>query len=203
MHQLHQLLSTVAAAESPAVAAGARVLAAKGEAGVTDWNWLTFLSTIVAFLLCLAITAKVIWPKVLGGLEAREEKIRSEIKAAEEARKRADEALKDYESSLQQARAEAAEMIEKTKAEQSRMAADLRTKAEAELTEMRESARRGIEAAKRAALAEIYQESAVLATQIAEKILEREVNEQDQSRLVEETLAEITKDRPVEPQPTG
>jgi F-type H+-transporting ATPase subunit b len=57
---------------------------------------------------------------------------------------------------------------------------------------MRESATRNIEAAKRAALREIYSEAAVLSTTVAAKILEREVNEQDQHRLVEESLAEVS-----------
>ena len=104
----------------------------------------------------------------------------------------ADKALKDYESSLAEARAEAEKMIEQTKAEQVRLAADLKAKSEAELNQMRDSAKRNIEAAKRAAIADLYRESAQLAVKIAEKILEREVNAADHSRLIDETLAEVT-----------
>ena len=83
-------------------------------------------------------------------------------------------------------------MIEQTKAEQVRLAADLKAKSEAELNQMRDSAKRNIEAAKRAAIADLYRESAQLAVKIAEKILEREVNAADHSRLIDETLAEVT-----------
>ena len=65
---------------------------------------------------------------------------------------------------------------------------------------MRVAARRDIEAAKRAAVAEIYAEAANIGVMIAEKILEREVNESDHSRLVEETLNEIGASKG-EPQP--
>ena len=157
-----------------------------------DFQVVPMITALLVFGTAFFILSKAVWPRIVKGLDDRDAKIRGEIQAAEEARKRADEALKEYERSLAQAKAEANALVEQTKAEQTRLAADLRTQAEAELTELREGARRNIEAAKRAAVAEIYQEASVLATAVAEKILQRELNDQDQARLVEETLAEIT-----------
>lgn len=151
-----------------------------------------FIVAILAFVTALVVSKLFIWPKITGGLDARDAKIRSEIEAAEKSRANADKALKDYEASLAEARAEAAKMIEQTKAEQVRLAADLKAKSEAELNQLRDTARRNIEAAKRAAIAELYRESAQLAVKIAEKILEREVNAADHARLIDETLAEVT-----------
>lgn len=150
-----------------------------------------FVSALVIFGVALAILGKFVWPKLLKGLDEREKKIRDEIFSAEEARSRANAALKEYEKSLGEARAEANRMIESTKAEQARMAADLKAKAEVEVNQLRESAMQSIDAAKRAALSEIYSEAASLATAVASRILEREVNEQDQQRLVDETVAGI------------
>lgn len=150
-----------------------------------------FITALVVFIIALVILAKVVWPKILGGLEARENKIREEIEKAERSRADAEEALKSYEASLAEAREKANEMIEQTKAEQSRMAAQLRAESESELNDMRASARRDIDAAKRAAVAEVYREAAVVSAAVAEKILRRELNEGDQQRFVEETLAEI------------
>ncbi len=161
------------------------------EPGVTDFRWVTFVAALLAFGVTFFILAKFAWPKILGSLDEREAKIREEIESAERARKSADEALKEYEASLAQARARADAMIEETKAEQSRMAAKLREESEAELNQMRNAARRDIDAAKRAAVAEVYQEAAMVASAVAEKILQRELNEHDQQRLVEETLGEI------------
>ena len=56
---------------------------------------------------------------------------------------------------------------------------------------MRERAMRDIESAKKTALAEIYAQGGSLATMMAAKILQREVSDQDQARLVEESLAEL------------
>ena len=166
------------------------ILGAEGQP--TDFVILNFITALIVFIAAVVISNRVIWPKITGALDARDAKIRSEIEAAEKSRANADKALKDYESSLAEARAEAEKMIEQTKAEQVRLAADLKAKSEAELNQMRDSAKRNIEAAKRAAIADLYRESAQLAVKIAEKILEREVNAADHSRLIDETLAEVT-----------
>jgi F-type H+-transporting ATPase subunit b len=79
--------------------------------------------------------------------------------------------------------------------QQQQLASELKAKADVELGAMREKAMRDIDAAKRAALAEIYTESATLATTIAGKILRREVNTGDQQRLVDESLAELRSSR--------
>jgi len=165
-----------------------------GDASVVSVNPFQFVAAILVFVVSLGILSKTAWPKILDALDARDTKIREDISAAEEAKEKANEAMAEYEKSLAEARAEAAAMLEKTKAEQTRMAADLKQQAEIELNELRDDARRNIEAAKRAALTEIYTEAADIATAVAQRILEREVNAADQQRLVEESIAEFTQD---------
>lgn len=164
-----------------------------GEAqpGVMDFDLVQYIAAIGVFVVALVVLSRTAWPKISKGLDDRENKIRNEINAAEEARKRANDALGQYEKSLAEAKAEAGRMIEATKAEQSRLAADLRVKAEAELTEMREVALRSIDAAKRAAIAEIYDHAADLATSVASKVLDREVSAQDQQHLIEQSVSEF------------
>ena len=167
-----------------------QIIAAEGQP--TEFGYLNFIVALVVFVAAVVISNRLIWPKIVGALDARDAKIRSEIEAAEKSRANADKALEDYQASLAEARAEAAELIEQTKAEQVRLAADLKAQSEAELNQMRDSARKNIEAAKRAAIADLYRESAQMAVKIAEKILEREVNAADHARLIDETLAEVT-----------
>ncbi len=190
-----RVLSGVAACAAVAVVAPMAMAQehAAPKAGVMDFDLVQYLAAIGVFIVALAVLSRTAWPKISKGLEDRENKIRNEINSAEEARKRADDALKQYEKSLAEAKAEAARMIESTKAEQSRLAADLRVQAEVEITALREGAMRSIDAAKRAALAEIYDHAADLATSVASKVLDREVNAQDQQRLIEQSMAEFGK----------
>ncbi len=149
------------------------------------------LTAIVLFLIVFGITATVVWPKIVKGLDERNEKIKGEIAAAESARQQAKEALDEYEKNLAEARAQAQQMLEETKSQQNELAAQLKSQADAELSEMREKAKADIEAAKKQALNELYSESVNLATVMAGKILQREVSVNDEQRLMEESLAEL------------
>ena len=82
-------------------------------------------------------------------------------------------------------------MIQQARADAQRVGDDLRSKNEAELTSMKNKAKEEIEAAKRAALNELYAETAMLATQIAGQILHREIKPADYAKLVEESLSQI------------
>jgi F-type H+-transporting ATPase subunit b len=183
-------ISAVAQAADPAHAAEGDH-AAKAGGNPMSFELLQYFATIVTFLIVLAILGKVVWPKILGALDDRDQKIRAEIQAAEDARKQAAAALERYEKSLAEARAEAQQLIEKTKAEQSTFAADLRAKADAELTVLRERATRDIDAAKKQAVSEIYAQAATLATDLASKILKREINAADQRRMIDESIGEL------------
>ncbi|MBS0191230.1 MAG: F0F1 ATP synthase subunit B [Phycisphaerales bacterium] len=154
-------------------------------------GFVTGITALVVFLFVLALLATKVWPAISRGLDDRANKIRSEIEAAENARKQAADALAQYEASLAQARAEAAKMIESTKAQQTQLAAELKAKAEIELNAMRERAVKEIQQAKQSAAAELYSEATNLATMVAGKILKREINPQDQQRLVEESLGQL------------
>lgn len=151
----------------------------------------TAVTALVVFGIVFAVLATKVWPAITKGLDDRAEKIRSEIEAAEQARKQAKDALEEYQKSLAQARAEAAKMIESTKAQQSQLAAELKAKSEIELNAMRERAMKEIDQAKRAAVSELYADATNLATMVAGKILKREINAQDQQRLVEESLGQL------------
>src|SRR5262249_25875987 len=144
--------------------------------------------TIVVFSIVLAVLGTKVWPTIAKGLSDRENKIRQEIESAEQARRDAKAALDQYQKSLADARAEAQKMIEATRAQQATLAAELKAKADVELNQMRERALKDIEAAKRAAVSEIYSHSTGLATAMASKILKRTVTPGDTQQLVEESL---------------
>jgi F-type H+-transporting ATPase subunit b len=149
------------------------------------------ITAVIVFVIVLVILGKTVWPKITGGLEDRANKIREEIGAAEEARAQAKSALEQYEKALAEGQAEARRMLDEAKQAQQKLAADLRVKADAELARMKERARADIDAAKKTALTEIYTESANLATLVASKILQRELNDSDHKRLLDESLAEL------------
>lgn len=164
--------------------------AANPLASVDEGFW-TGVTAIVLFIVVFGLLSTMVWPKIVAGLDERNNKIVGEIAAAEQARKQAKEALDEYEKNLAAARAESQKMLEETRAQQSQLAAQLKASADIELGAMREKALAEIEAAKKQALGELYSESVNLATTMAGKILQRQVTVDDQQRLMDESIAEM------------
>jgi F-type H+-transporting ATPase subunit b len=161
-------------------------------ADVMAMNWLPALTSLIVFLIAFTILAFAVWPKISKALDEREKKIRDEIKSAEEARAAAIGAQKQYEEQLAKAQREAQETIAKAKADARAAGEELRQENEKQLAEMKTRARRDIESAKETAIAELHAEASNLAATMAAKILQREISSNDQERLLEESLAELT-----------
>lgn len=149
------------------------------------------ISALLTFGIVFFLLWKFAWPPIVKGLEERDRKILEGLEASKRALAQADEMKERYEAQLTEARSEAQRILAETKARQAEFTAELRSKADAELTRMREKAQKDIDAARRVAVNELYAEAARLSTLIAGKILEREVSEQDQARLVEQALSEF------------
>jgi len=164
-----------------------------GHADVMAMNWLPGVTTLVVFLLAVGFLAWKVWPLILKGLDERERKIRETLAQADAARARAEEALAQYEESLTRARKEAGEMIARARADAKAAGEEFRRRNEAELTELKQRATREIDAARLTAVAELHAEATSLAATIAGKILEREITADDQRRLLDETLSELSR----------
>ncbi len=152
---------------------------------------ITAATTLIVFLGLVAILGKYAWGPIVAGLKAREDKIRADIDAAERARAQADASRRKFEDQLATAENRVRDMINQAQADGQQLAARLRTQAQEEAEEIKRKAMREIEQSQREAVEQIRAEAANLATAVAEKILRREVNKQDQRRLIEESLDEF------------
>jgi F-type H+-transporting ATPase subunit b len=170
-------------------------LAAEGGANPLQFKLLSYGTAIVVTLCLFVLLAKLVWPKIIAGLDERYAKIKGEIEAAEKARHEAQAAQKKFEEKLQQAQAEATATIAAAQATARKVADELRAKNDTELAEMKARALADIQAAKEGAVKELNDHAVALATTMASKILRREVGAGDQSRLVSESLAELSRAR--------
>jgi F-type H+-transporting ATPase subunit b len=149
----------------------------------------TAVAAVVVFFVCAVVLGVFVWPKISQALVEREEKIKSEIEAAEQARAQASVALEQYQRSLAEARAEAQKMIDAAKAQMGVQLTEMKLRGEAEAAALKAKTMTEIEAAKKQAISDIYSYSSTLATQVAGKILRREVGQVDNQRLMDEALA--------------
>ena len=171
------------------------ILASEGGATPVSFQVLPAVTAFVVFGVVFAVLAKFVWPTIAKGLDERNSKIVGEIKAAEDARAAAKAAQSEFERSLANAREEAANMIKQARADAQRVADELKAKNDQELAEKVARANADIEAARKAAVAELQAQSAALAVEVASKILRRQVNDQDNQRLVQESLRELAGSR--------
>ena len=148
---------------------------------------------VVIFVLLLAVLYPTAWKSVLAGLKQREEHIRKDIADAEAARQRAEATLKQYNTQLAAAEQSVRDMIAKAMADGEKMATTIRQKATQEAEQVRVKATADIETAKKQAIIEIHAQTAELATAIAEKIIRKNLNVDDQRDLVRASLVELQK----------
>jgi F-type H+-transporting ATPase subunit b len=154
-------------------------------------TWMQALWVIIIFLVLLAVLYPTAWKSVLAGLKTREERIRKDIADAEAARARAEATLKEYNAQLATAENKIRDMLAKAAADGERVATNLKMQAQQESEEIKNRATREIESAKDQALAEVYEKTADLATSVAEKIIRRNLNPEDQRDLVARSLEQL------------
>lgn len=151
----------------------------------------TAITTAVVFLALLAILTKVAFGPIAASLKKREDKIRKDIEDAEAANKKAQATLAELNARLAAAEAEARNITAKATADAEKIRVTLKAQADAEAAEIREKSRRDLDAATKAAIAQVHEEAVTLSTSIAEKILRRNINAEDQRDLVRASLAQL------------
>ncbi|MFA7237621.1 MAG: F0F1 ATP synthase subunit B [Phycisphaeraceae bacterium] len=154
-------------------------------------NLMSAIWNLGMFLVLFAILAKFVWPAILSALQAREDKIRGDLRQAESANKQARQTLVEYQKQLAEAHAESRRMLEQTRADADQLRAKLAAETEEELARTRQLAREEIDRAKQAAVQDLYVVAADLATAVAGKILQRQVTDPDTARLVDQSMQEL------------
>jgi F-type H+-transporting ATPase subunit b len=161
--------------------------------GLLDLDLTSIVWVLGIFIVVATILYQKAWKNVLAGLKAREARIRKAISDAEAARLAAEQSLKEYEAQLASAGDKVRDLITKATADGERFAAQIRTHAQQEAEEIKERALQEIENARKSAISDIYQQAAVLATNVAEKILRRNLNPDDQRDLVNQSIDQFSK----------
>jgi F-type H+-transporting ATPase subunit b len=161
------------------------------EGGLIDFDFGSAVWVLIIFVGVVIVLYKTAWKNVLAGLKAREDRIRSAIADADAARTKGEESLKEYNKQLSSAQAQVRELLSSATVEAEKIAAGIRMHAQQEAEEIKERAMKEIESSKQQALSEIYEQTAALATSVAEKILRRNLNADDQRDLVQRSLEEL------------
>lgn len=176
----------------PAFAAGEG-----GGAGIFGGDVGNMLWTLLTFGLTLFVLGKFAWGPLQDMLTQREELIHDSLEKAKADREAAEKRLAEYEERLAEARAEASALVEEGRrdAESTRLRLEQEAREEAE--KMVERAKREIAIARETAVAELYEAAGHAATEIAGRIIGRELKAADHEQLISQALEELsTQEKP-------
>ncbi|MEX0746335.1 MAG: F0F1 ATP synthase subunit B [Phycisphaeraceae bacterium] len=176
---------------TPLLVLAAEPAAGEEAASLFEGTFWQSLAAVLAFLILLAILTRYAWAPIINALQQREAKIRGDLEQAERAQQQASATLAEYKAQLAEARKEAQQMIDQSRTEANRAAAQIKDQAQTDIGQMRQRAEREITAAKEQAIAELYEQTATLATSVAGQILGREISADDQRDLVEQSLSKL------------
>jgi F-type H+-transporting ATPase subunit b len=153
------------------------------ETGLMFW-------TIVVFGIVLLVLYKFAYPFILGAVEAREQRIRELLAAAARDREEAHQLLEQQKKEHEELRTQAQEIFAEARAAGERTREDLLAQARREQEEMLARARRDIEAETGRALDALRRETVEIAIAAAEKLVRRNLDTEENRRLVRDFLGE-------------
>jgi F-type H+-transporting ATPase subunit b len=165
------------------------------EGGLLDPHTGLIFWQIVVFVAVLLVLGKFAFPHILGAVEAREERIRELLAAAARDRDEAQVLLEEQKQELEAVRGRAQEVVAEARAAGESMREELLTQARAEQAEMMLRTRRDLDLQVQRALEEIRAEAVDLAIAAASKLVERDMDREDNRRMVREFLAQVESQR--------
>lgn len=155
---------------------------------IVPWN---FIAQILNLFIQMWLIKKFLFKPINEVIEKRRQLTENEIKGAREAKEKADSMKKEYETSLSSAQAEAAEIVANATKEAQGKADTIVKEAEQQAKGIMERAEADIEQEKKKAINEAKDTIGGLAMDIAGKVVEKEINESDHKKLIDEFINNV------------
>ncbi len=157
---------------------------------VTLVPW-TFIIQIINLFIQVYLIKKFLFKPINEILEKRKNLADKVIREAREAQDEADSLKNQYEDSLTSAHAEAARIVADAQKEAASKAETLVKEAEQQAQSIKAKASADIEQEKKKAVNEAKDESGSLAMEIAGKVVEKEINEADHKKLIDDFITKV------------
>lgn len=156
-------------------------------------NWGLAFWIALTFLILVLILRKYAWGPITSALEEREETIDASIKRAEDALAEAKQIQADNQKARREAEQDAQRILREAREQAEKLREEERKKTREQVEHMQEQARAEIEREKQNALDELRDEVADLAIRAASKILDENLDNSRQRRLVGKFIDELPK----------
>lgn len=151
----------------------------------------TLIVTIINLFLQMWVVKKFFLNKVLDILDKRRAAADQEIEQAEAAKDEALQMKETYEENMKQAKAQANELLAAAQKTATARSEEIIGEAKAQAAQIKEKASADIALEKKNALNSAKDEISGIAMAIAEKVVERQLNEADQEKLVNQFIDDL------------
>ena len=150
-----------------------------------------FIWSVITFLLVFVVLRWKAWGPLMETLDAREKQINDALNAAEQAKKEAAKVASDNEGVLNEARKEAQDIVSQAREAGDKLKLKLENDGQAKYDQMLIQAKEQIETEKQKALGEIKQMVVDVAISASEKVIQRNLNTDDNKKMIEKTVDEF------------
>ena len=145
----------------------------------------------IAFVIVFSLLAWKAWPAIRTALKARQDKISEDLEKAEAARVEAETSLEDYKRQLAEARNDASNIIEEARLQAEGVRTERIAAVEGEIAELRARAADDIRLATERAMGDLQGRVAELSIELAEKVVERNLDRDTQTALIESYINQV------------
>lgn len=157
---------------------------------VTLVPW-TMIAQFLNLMIQLFLIKKFLFKPINDILEKRRAQTDKEIREAREAKETADNLRGQYEADIAKARDEAARIVQSAHKEAQTRADEVMQEAQAKAAGLKAQAEADIAQERKKAINEVKNEIGSLAMDIAGKVVEKEIDEADHKRLIEDFIKNV------------
>lgn len=151
----------------------------------------TIIWTLITFAVVLVVLKAAVWKPLLAALDEREQRIRESLAAADKARAEMQASLDEQQRLLEQAHAEARALVAQAREAAERVSHEIIAEARQEAEHTAQAMRRELESERLAALDQLRREVAELAVRAASMIIDAELDNEKNRKLVDDMIARI------------
>ena len=151
--------------------------------------------TIVTFLIVLWALRRYAFGRIQGIIDKRRDTIREALDEADKAREEARALRESVKAEREEAKAEREELLEETRRQAQEQARRSRDEAAEDLQRRLEENQKAVEAENRKFREEIRRDVVELTLLASEKVTRKTLDEDDQRRLIDETIGELDAER--------
>ena len=160
---------------------------------ISEFSFGLFFWQLFIFIGLILLLKKFAWKPILDAVNERETSIKDALSSADEARKEMASLQEDNQKILQEARAEREALLKEARTSGADLLAKAKEDAKLEADKILSQAQDAIQNEKRAAINELKNQVAQISLEIAEKVIEGELEDKDkQTSLVEKLLKEAS-----------